>query len=268
MQMQLEKQLLGRRNTLKSFNQYKRFFAFGCSLTKYNWPTWADIIATEVSEYYNYGQSGGGNLFIANSIVEANLTHKFTEDDLVIVMWSSVSREDRYKNGKWQTPGNIYTQGEIDMEFVHKWSDDRFYLMRDLGLVEQTRVYLENLPCDSDMLKMTDFEEIKIEDNIKGNQLEDIIKTYSSTISSVKPAVVDVVYNGVWPIIPIKGWGGKGQTADYHPTPLGYLKYLEKFYSVTDGMRSYAQEYEKKVLECKTLDDTLKFWTPSGVSRL
>ena len=253
---------------MKPFNQYKRFFAFGCSLTNYNWPTWADIIATEVSEYYNYGQSGGGNLFIANSIVEANLTHKFTEHDLVIVMWSSVSREDRYKNGKWETPGNIYTQGVIDMDFVYKWSDDRFYLMRDLGLVEQTRVYLNNLPCDSDMLKMVDFEETKISDNIKGNHLEDILKLYSSTLECVKPAVVDVVYDGVWPQTPIKGWGGKGQTADYHPTPLGYLKYLEKFYPVTDGMRSYAQEYDARVLECKTLDDTVKFWSAPGVKRL
>ena len=253
---------------MKPFNEYKRFFAFGCSLTKYNWPTWADIIATEVSEYYNYGQSGGGNLFIANSVVEANLTHKFTQDDLVIVMWSSVSREDRYKNNKWETPGNIYTQSDIDMDFVHKWSDDRFYLMRDLALIEQTRVYLENLPCDTDMLKMVDFEEIKIEDNIKGNHLEDIIRTYSSTINSVKPAIVDVVYNGVWPIIPIKGWGGNGQSADYHPTPLGYLEYLENFYSITDGMKQYAKEYDAKVFECNTLDDTLKFWSAPGVKRL
>ena len=154
------------------------------------------------------------------------------------------------------------------MSFVAKWSDDRFYLMRDLGLVEQTRVYLKHLPCDSDMLKMVDFEETKMSDNIKGNHLEDILKLYSSTLECVKPAIVDVVYDGIWPIIPIKGWSGKGQTADYHPTPLGYLKYLEKFYPVTDGMRSYAQEYDAKVLECNTLDDTLKFWTAPGVRRL
>src|SRR6056300_596079 len=242
--MQLEKQLPEQKSIMKPFSEYKRFFAFGCSLTKYNWPTWADIIATEVPEYYNYAQSGGGNLFIANSIVEANLTHKFTEDDLIIVMWSSVSREDRYKNGKWKTPGNIYSQEEIDMEFVYKWSEDRFYLMRDLALIELTSVYLNNLSCDSDMLKMVDFEEIKIKDNIKSNYLEDIIATYSSTLKNIKPAIVDVVYGGVWPIIPIKGWGGKGQTADYHPTPLGHLKYLKEFYTVTDGMKKYAEEYD------------------------
>ena len=253
---------------MKAFSEYRRFFAFGCSLTNYNWPTWADIIATEVPEYYNYGRSGGGNLFIANSLVEANLTHKFDEHDLVMVMWSSVSREDRYKDNNWETPGNIYTQGVIDMDFVYKWSDDRFYLMRDLAIVEKSSVYLDSLACDTDMHKMVDFEETKMTDNIKGNHLADILHTYSTTLQKIKPSVVDVVYNGTWPRTPIRGWNGKGQTHDYHPTPLGYLKYLEHFYEVTDGMRQYAREYDAKVLKCRTLEDTLEFWTPGGVSRL
>lgn len=260
MLMQYTKQLLERRSILKPFNQYKRFFAFGCSLTSYNWPTWADIISKEVPEYYNYAKSGGGNLFISNSIVEANLTHKFTENDLVIVMWSSISREDRYKDYNWQTPGNIYTQGVIDVEFVNKWSNERFYLIRDLALVEQARVYLNHLPCDTDMLKMVDF--------VKGNELQDVVDTYTNTIQSIKPAIVDVVYKGTWPITPIKGWSGKGQSADYHPTPLGYLKYLEHFYTVTDNMKQFAKEYDAKVLNCRTLDDTLKFWSPPYVKRL
>lgn len=253
---------------MKSFNQYKRFFAFGCSLTKYNWPTWADIISQEVPEYYNYAKSGGGNLFISNSIVEANLTHKFTENDLVIVMWSSVTREDRYKNNTWETPGNIFTQGDIDMSFVSKWADERFYLIRDLALIEQTSVYLNQLPCDSDMLKMVDFEETKIEDNIKGNHVEDILKLYEPTMQKVKPAIVDVVYNGLWPKLPMRGWNGSGQTIDYHPTPLGHLKYLQSFYTVTDKMKKYAQEYDEKVLESECFEDCAKFWSAPGVRRL
>ncbi len=268
MLMQYTKQLLEQKSIMKPFNQYKRFFAFGCSLTSYNWPTWADIVAQEVPEYYNYAQSGGGNLFISNGIVEANLTHKFTEDDLVMVMWSSVSREDRYKNNRWETPGNIYTQSVIDMDFVYKWADDRFYLMKDLGIVEQASVYLKSLPCDTEMFKMVDFEETKMTDNIKKNHLVDIIDLYKSTLDKVKPSVVDIVYKGKWPQTPIKGWGGKGQTADYHPTPLGYLKYLENFYPVTDKMKRFSAEYDAKVLECRTLDDTVKFWSAPGVRRL
>ena len=96
------------------FKKYKRFFAFGCSMTSYGWPTWADIIAQEIPEYYNYAQSGGGNLFISCQVTEASLRHKFTDTDLVMVMWSSVAREDRHVNGNWLTPGNIYTQNYYD----------------------------------------------------------------------------------------------------------------------------------------------------------
>lgn len=140
--------------------------------------------------------------------------------------------------------------------------------MRDLGLIETTSVYLKNLPCDTDMLKMVDFNENKIQDNIKGSPVNDILSLYQTTLDKIKPAIVDVVYNGVWPQTPIKGWGGKGQTADYHPTPMGYLKYLNKFYDVTTSMDQYATKYEKQVLNCKTLDDTLKFWKSNPIVRL
>ena len=49
--------------------KYKRFFAFGCSFTRYEWITWADIIAYHIKESYNYGRSGGGNSYIFYSLV-------------------------------------------------------------------------------------------------------------------------------------------------------------------------------------------------------
>lgn len=244
------------------FKKYKRFFAFGCSMTRYRWPTWADIISQEIPEFHNYGKSGGGNLYISNSIVEANIKHKFNSNDLVIIMWSSTTREDRYKNG-WKTPGNILTQGEIDMEFVYKWYDERFYLIRDLGLIELTKNYLDSNPADSFMLSMSPFKEQKIEDNIKGDTTADIIDFYKETISNVKPNLCDTVFNGVWPQIPIKGYNGKGQTADYHPSPEGHLEYVEKIFgidSITDNMKNFATKYEKMVRQSSTFNDLEKFW--------
>jgi hypothetical protein len=254
---------------MKPFNQYKRLFVFGCSMTNYEWPTWADILSTEIQTYYNYGKSGGGNLFIANSLVEANITHKFDKDDLVMVMWSSVSREDRYKNG-WVTPGNIYTQDFIEMDFVSKWADTRGYLIRDLALVELTKHYLKNLPCDSDMLAMCKFEDQVLLDDRKENAFNDVLEQYKETIASVQPDIFHTVYKGVWPQTPIRGWGGKGQTADYHPTPIGYYKYLEILYPnlVTEAMKCYAEKYEKLINSISSLDETQEFWSVNGVRRL
>lgn len=254
---------------MKQFKEYKRLFVFGCSMTNYDWPTWADILSQEIPEYYNYGQSGGGNLFISNGVVEANIKHKFNENDLVIVMWSSVSREDRYKNG-WVTPGNIYTQGVIDMEFVYKWADTKGYLIKDLALVELTREYLKNLPCDSDMLAMCKFDDQVILDDRKEDAFNDVLEHYKETIESIKPDILDTVYKGVWPKTPIRGWGGQGQDADYHPTPMGHYKYLEILYPdlVTESMKLYAEKYEDLVLSCKSLDETQKFWKVKREIRL
>ena len=35
---------------------YNRLFTFGCSYTRYNWPTWADIIADDLQiPFQNWG---------------------------------------------------------------------------------------------------------------------------------------------------------------------------------------------------------------------
>ena len=88
------------------FKKYKRFFAFGCSFTSYMWPTWADLISMEIPNSYNYGKPGGGNVFIFQQFVEANVRYKFNQDDLVILCWTNVAREDRYVH-KWLSPGNM-----------------------------------------------------------------------------------------------------------------------------------------------------------------
>lgn len=238
---------------MKPFDEYERFFAFGCSVTNYIWPTWADIIATEIPNYFNYARAGSGNLLIANSIVEANLRWKFTEKDLVMTMWSSPQREDRYKNGNWASTGNIYNQNMFDESFVAEWADDRFYLIRDLALIETSRSYLNNLPCDFEMLSMVDFRD---------NSHSDIIDLYSDTINSVKQSIKEVAYSGTWPETFFKS--AKGGDIDNHPRPLGHLKYLESFCNTTTAMTRYAQKHERKLLECIYLEDITKHWSPEG----
>ena len=70
-----------------------RLFTFGCSFTKYIWPTWADILGREYKEFYNYGMSGGGNLFIFDSLIEAIAKHNINKDDTVIIIWTNVTRD-------------------------------------------------------------------------------------------------------------------------------------------------------------------------------
>lgn len=136
-------------------NQYKRFFAFGCSFTNYCWPTWADIIAQDIPFYENWGARGSGNEFIFNSVIEADTRHKFNQDDLVMIMWSSTSREDRYSNNKW-LHATIDIQAErYSKEWFKKFSaDTRAHLIHDYAYIKSTQCFLNSTGCDWSNLVM------------------------------------------------------------------------------------------------------------------
>ena len=44
-------------------------YTFGCSFTKYVWPTWADLLLSQV-DGENWGMCGGGNKFIFETLME------------------------------------------------------------------------------------------------------------------------------------------------------------------------------------------------------
>ena len=253
---------------MKQFNKYKRCFTFGCSFTRYKWPTWADIIKQEIPETINYGKAGAGNLYISNQLVEANLRYNFNKDDLVIIMWSSVTREDRYRNEDWITSGNITTQNNISAKFVHDWFDYRFYLMRDLGLIELTRQYMKNGLADFQMWNMAPFEiddmiSFNLTPEMKNSDYGDIKRLYASTLAAIKPDILSTVLNGVWPQTPIRGHNSTGQTADYHPRPEHYLEYISKClpnHNITEKMKQFVAHTNQKVLKARNFHDLEKWW--------
>jgi hypothetical protein len=243
---------------MTDFKKYKRFFAFGCSMTSYGWPTWADIIAQEIPEYYNYGQSGGGNLFISCQVTEANFRYKFTDTDLVIIMWSGVSREDRYVNNCWLTPGNIYTQNYYDDNFVQKYADPLGYLLRDLNLITLTSALLDNLQVDYHMLNMAPFDHLQSTNKKMTDKVNQLFDLYRTTINKLLPDILTLELNGIWPQHPIRKDGG--QTADYHPSPIQHFNYLKKFfpeYSWSNKTIEFVQKEQNKMENIKNFNDLI-----------
>ncbi len=236
------------------FKKYKRFFAFGCSMTSYGWPTWADIIAQEISESYNYAQSGGGNLFIASQIAEANTRHKFNETDLVMVMWSSIAREDRWLNGKWLTPGNIYTQDFYNQKFIEEFVDNKGMLIRDMAIITMCKGMLDNLKIDYHMMSMAPFIYMQFSSpNQKFDNGEDVLEFYKDTINAIKPDILTVECNGKWPQHPIKKNGG--QSADYHPSPRQHFNYLNKIFADIQWSKQTLKYVKKSQAHMESLRD-------------
>src|SRR6056300_580689 len=219
----------------------KRFFAFGCSFTDYAWPTWADFVATDIGpnvEYYNLGRSGAGNQYIANTIAQADAKFEFTKDDLVMVCWTNVHREDRiYTNEQqtpeWVVPGNLTTQQVYDQEWLNRFGESQdWFFMRDLAsihlvshLLKKTNSFqLSMLNLESSWSQYMSTDHVVDEDNIG-------LKAFPKETRKILPSMYKTL------------WGNKLSAKqendmktidkyymDYHPTPEEHYYYLKKVF--------------------------------------
>jgi len=211
----------------------KRLFAFGCSFTKYFWATWPEIIALDLDiEMYNYGRSGAGNTFIANSVAQADAVHNFNQNDLIMIMWSNVCREDKWKENEWVTPGNIFTQNLFGRKYVKQWADVIGYMIRDLGQIHLTQGFLKNTKCQYHMSQMVDIldqpNQFEIKNMQKDYQLH-LSYMYKETLQTLCPSFYNILWqNNMSYSKNINLYNGK--FPDPHPTPLEHFMYLDKIF--------------------------------------
>ena len=132
-----------------SMKAYKRLFTFGCSFTNYDWPTWANIIAYDMTDvsFYNYGASGLGNVAIQYLLLEADIVHTFNDDDLIIVNWTTWSREDRFcqaRSGWLKGAGNVLNiqNRHYDQYMVEKyWSHENDIIKNASAIISSNRLF-------------------------------------------------------------------------------------------------------------------------------
>lgn len=244
------------------YDKYKRVFAFGCSFTGYRYPTWANIMSEQISQadFYNLARSGGGNTFIANRLTEANKIYNFCETDLVMVMWSTFCREDRYHPERgWVTPGNIYSQNEYDFtsdNYLVNWGDPLTYLVRDLSIIDMTNTYLDNLPCDTLKLLSVPFSH---QQELNNDKTKHFLNLYQELENSLPDNLFDLEMNGTW----THGSQYIDEHTnelfqDYHPSPLRYANYLKKIgIELSDKAYQFAVENTVKLQEIKHGKDFL-----------
>ena len=213
------------------FSKYRRLFVFGCSFTQYRWPTWADIIAKDNPhlEYINTASSGAGNMYIFNQLSQHITHYDINSDDLVMIMWSSFYREDRYIEHGWKTPGNIYTQGDYSEEFVTKYCCPRGMTIRDLGLVDMaTRVLLnaefdcvQNFSVPYDLQLHYSGQLAELEQELRLTELYDM---YKHLPDHMMPSLMDMFPEG-W-VMEYEYLDHGNMYKDYHPSVLSYSRYL------------------------------------------
>lgn len=222
----------------------KRFFAFGCSYTRYCWPTWSDLIGNNFEEYYNYGHQGAGNQFIFNAFMEADVRHKFTSDDLIIIQLSGITREDRYSDNAWQLKGTITNH---DDDFIRKYFDFKGFLIRDMAFIKAMIDFLRNLKCEFHILSMNPITSNN-EFFIKHDEtINDVIEFYKEYADMIKPSYMEILDIKR----PLQMKNGR-MLHDAHPLPTDHYKYLELVLPKYAVNKDLAIKWEDKI---STLDD-------------
>lgn len=191
--------------------------------------TWADILGLQFDEFQNWGQSGAGNGYMFNSLMEVDQRCKLGKGDTVVVCWTNIMREDRYIDGRgWISLGNIMTATKMyTKEFLADAVCERGALIRDIAFVKAAKDLLESKSglnwkflAMCPLLQPEPWDEKKL-------QLIDIIDVYQSVFDSVLPSYTDVLGHNFWEKDLHKRFRYDGGGVDYHPTTEEHLKYLD-----------------------------------------
>ena len=138
----------------------RRLFAFGCSYTKYFWPTWADLLGINYDYFENWGIGGIGNQCISQRVQECHLANKFTPNDTIIVQWSSYTRHDCYLE-HWQSRGSVFSEnGNNRYIYTPSWLSyfftEKGFLLNTLNNISHTQDLLSKTGCEWYMTSMND----------------------------------------------------------------------------------------------------------------
>jgi hypothetical protein len=203
----------------------KRIFTFGCSLTSYEWPSWADALCLqyhleEGCETYNYGSLGMGNEHVVQALAAADLKHKFTEDDIICVLWSSWLREDRIWNDKtWGHHGNVLNS-KVSVTFAKDHFSLENYIMKNITAIHSAnKAY--NINFQGNTSQVDDVGTVVEGDDLLNtfNNM-DHSSTANVAFSNADRAAFIKSNNNIDPVEIIR-------TYDGHPCPLEHLAYLK-----------------------------------------
>lgn len=212
----------------------KRFFAFGCSFTDYQWPTWADIIIREFYsnglEAYNYGLSGTGNRAVLTNMMVADSIHHFTDEDILMVVWSSWTREDKFVRWnrllpgptgeaaggtlhRWNQGGNILNNPIVDNQYIAKyWSLENDILSNISNIVSAKKLY--NLAFEGTLSIQENGT------NEKNRDLTNSTRVNDRVLSAYDKITMPHEFNN---------YGKDGKPIYFgHPNTLEHLKYIQE----------------------------------------
>lgn len=167
-----------------------RLFTFGCSFTKYIWPTWADILSKskKYDFFENCAHPGAGNHFIFYRLIECIERNKITKNDTIAIMWSSIGREDRWIKGSWMCGGSIYKSKivkKFGSYYIDHFTDPTGFLITNSAIIHATYQILKNIGCKFYFFAFTPILEVDDSQSVWSKFLKIDTNFYEKQISKL-----------------------------------------------------------------------------------
>lgn len=239
----------------------KRLFAFGCSMTYYNYPTWADILGYNYPFYENWGKPGSGNNFILSSVIECDKRNNFTPEDDIIISWSAIDRFDFYQYTDWSVKIGAYPHND-----PFSCCPDGYELMSTVyksachGYLKNKNLKFKSIdpfgaPMNNDIEKLfsSEFDEIeqvsmrinkkktkRTDFNEYQDFMSDLYKkqagadwpTLNQILNSkheiTNPDVLKEIEDFKERIYYHSDWDFDSEVVDWHPSPLQHMDFVQK----------------------------------------
>lgn len=232
-----------------------RLFTFGCSFTSYKWPTWADLLSLSYDSFENWGKPGGGNRYIFESIVECDVLNDFSEDDTVVIMWSTHQRFDRYhETDGWITPGNVFNS-PYSPSFIKNYWSIKGGVLHSSNAIKAAQEYLSNKNVKWYMASMMDL-------NVLYETTDEKVYIYDEYPEfGIYGDAIGNFTNMHWAEIPLYEFclnshqGLQFSPNDTHPTPRMHHKWLTNQLlpimniELSDEIPSLLNEWDSKLTE-------------------
>jgi hypothetical protein len=212
--------------------------------------------------------------------MEADARHKFNNDDLVIIMWSTKEREDRYSNGKWIHDTNLTQEKTYGKTWVTQFGTDfKSFLIRDLAYIKSIQNFLELRECGWEMFTLhpitnIDHDKVKeagididalpeeekfdywvrvFDDLCDGNRVDDllefkdVVEVYQDVFLKINKSVEG---RSSYKYLQSRTAPNK----DKHPMPLEALTFLDIVWpnnTLSSSSREYAEYWNKEIFKHK-----------------
>lgn len=125
-----------------------RLFTYGCSYTKYHWPTWADYLGYFFDKNYNRGSSAKGNRYIFNTITQDIFQKDITKNDTLIIQWSGLGRNDYFFKDGWHCQGEVFDSSEIyNTDYIEKYFSFNHHVTELIGYYKILIKLFEEIGC-------------------------------------------------------------------------------------------------------------------------